>query len=84
MFHFYPLELFWVDIALQNPLDTEVTFTDLTLVVEAKDQDVAWINKYVVVECIGEVVLHAKEIRTVSFQKTKRPAILGTHAFRSI
>ena len=55
---------------MQNPLDTEVNFTNLTLVVEARDQDTPWINEYVTVECVKEVVLHAKESRTVRVQKT--------------
>ena len=73
MFYFHPLEPFWVDIALQNPLDTEVTFTDLSLVVEARDQDTPWINKHVTVEPVKEVVLRAKENRTVRVQKTCGP-----------
>ncbi|KAG6381059.1 ER-golgi trafficking TRAPP I complex 85 kDa subunit-domain-containing protein [Boletus reticuloceps] len=59
-------ESFWVDIALHNPLDTEVTLTNLTLVVEARDKDTSWINKYVTVECVEEVVIHAQENRTLS------------------
>ncbi|KAF8445809.1 ER-golgi trafficking TRAPP I complex 85 kDa subunit-domain-containing protein [Boletus edulis BED1] len=59
-------ESFWVDIALHNPLDTEVTLTNLTLVVEARDKDTSWINKYVTVECVEEVVVRAKENRTLS------------------
>jgi hypothetical protein len=73
MFHFHPLEPFWVDVALQNPLDTEVTFTDLTLVVEARDKDTPWISKYVTVERVKEVTLRAKENRMVRVQKTCDP-----------
>lgn len=73
MFHFHPLESFWVDVALQNPLDTEVTLTNLALVVEAKDKDTSWIHKYVTVECVDEIVLGAKEHRTVRVQKIHDP-----------
>ncbi|KAG8219699.1 ER-golgi trafficking TRAPP I complex 85 kDa subunit-domain-containing protein [Butyriboletus roseoflavus] len=59
-------EPFWVDVALQNPLDTEVAFTNITLVVEAWDKDTSWINKYVTVERVDEVVLGAKENRMIS------------------
>lgn len=70
MFHFHPGEPFWVDVALHNPLNTEVAFTNVALVVEAMDKDVAWINKYVTVERVDEVVLGAKENRMVRVQKT--------------
>lgn len=73
MFHFHLLEPFWVDIALQNPLDTEVALTNLALVVEASDKDTPWIHKYVAVECVDEVVLGAKENRMVRVQKTYDP-----------
>ncbi|KAH0838197.1 ER-golgi trafficking TRAPP I complex 85 kDa subunit-domain-containing protein [Lanmaoa asiatica] len=70
-------EPFWVDVALQNPLDTEVTLTNLALVVEARDKDTTWINKYVTVEHVKEVVLHAKENRMVSIAvKASQPASL--------
>lgn len=82
MFHFHPLEPFWVDVALQNPLDTEVTFTDLTLVVEARDKDTPWISEYITVERVKEVVLRAKENRMV--REVERPVTLGTHTFCSI
>lgn len=68
--HFAPLESFWVDVALQNPLDAKVTFTDLSLVVEARDKDTLWISEYVTVERVKEVVLSAKATRVVSPPQT--------------
>ncbi|KAG9314249.1 ER-golgi trafficking TRAPP I complex 85 kDa subunit-domain-containing protein [Chiua virens] len=59
-------EPFWVDVALQNPFDTEVILTDLVLVVEGRDKDTLWINEHVTIEHIQEVVLHSKESRMVS------------------
>lgn len=79
--HFHSLEPFWVDVALQNPLDAEVTLTNLALVVEARDQDTPWINKHVTLEPMNEVVLRAKENRMVRIQTTSD---LGTHAFNLI
>jgi len=50
-----------------------VTFTDVTLVMEARNRDTPWISKYVTVECVKEVVLRAKENRMVSVQKSRDP-----------
>ncbi|KAF8846247.1 hypothetical protein BDN67DRAFT_986591 [Paxillus ammoniavirescens] len=59
-------ESFWVDVALRNPLDTEVTLVNLAPVLEAKDRDASWIEENIDVESMGEIILSAKESRTVS------------------
>ncbi|KIJ68594.1 hypothetical protein HYDPIDRAFT_125323 [Hydnomerulius pinastri MD-312] len=59
-------ETFWVDVTLRNPLDTEVTLANLTLVLEAQNQDSAWVAENVNVEVIEEVTLSAKESRSIS------------------
>lgn len=48
-----------------------MTFTDITLIMEARDKDTPWINKYVTVQCAKEVVLGAKETRMVSVQRSR-------------
>lgn len=73
MFGLRSLEPFWVDVALQNPLDTEVALTNLAPVVEAKGQDTPWINEHVIISPLKEVVLRAKENRTVRIQKAHGP-----------
>ncbi|KIK93997.1 hypothetical protein PAXRUDRAFT_480682 [Paxillus rubicundulus Ve08.2h10] len=59
-------ESFWVDVALRNPLDTEVTLANLAPVLEAKDRDAPWIEENIDVESITEIILSAKESRTIS------------------
>ncbi|KAG8699356.1 hypothetical protein FRC09_006668 [Ceratobasidium sp. 395] len=49
-------EMFWVELSMHNPLDAEVTLSDLTLKVDAQGVDVT-------VESLSEVVLRPKEIR---------------------
>ena len=46
-------ETFWVDLRIYNPLDSEITLGDLTVVVEAET------------EVIDEVMLNPKEMRLV-------------------
>jgi trafficking protein particle complex subunit 8 len=48
-------ELFWVDLVLQNPLDTEVNLSNLTLIVQASHSDPT--DDSVEVEIIKEVTL---------------------------
>ncbi len=60
-------ETFWVDIALRNPLDVEVTLSGLTVSVReasAKDADIN--PDFVEVEIVDDVVLGAKDTRMVS------------------
>lgn len=58
------LELFWVDLVLQNPLDTEVNLTNLTVIVQTSHTDST--EDCVEVETIKEVTLGAKETSSVS------------------
>ncbi|KAG8754518.1 hypothetical protein FRC12_011167 [Ceratobasidium sp. 428] len=48
--------MFWVELSMHNPLDAEVTLSDLTLKVDAQGVDVT-------VESLSEVVLRPKETR---------------------
>jgi hypothetical protein len=57
-------ELFWVDLVLQNPLDTEVNLSNLTLIVQTSHTDSTYDS--VEVEIIKEVTLGAKETSSVS------------------
>lgn len=60
-YHSHP-ELFWVDLVFQNPLDTEVNLSNLTLNVQASHST----DDPVDVEIIKEVTLGAKETSLVS------------------
>jgi len=73
-------ELFWIDLKLSNPLDVDVTLTNLTLVVQ--DTVLNSTVDFVEVESIKEVLLHAKESTVIPISlKSTRPAKLGvTHA----
>jgi trafficking protein particle complex subunit 8 len=57
-------ELFWVDLVLENPLDTEVNLSNITLIVQASHSDAT--DDSVEVEIIKEVILEAKETSSVS------------------
>lgn len=59
------IETFWVDLHVQNPLDTEITLTNLSVVVKSLD---AKSSGVISVETIAEVTLFASEIRTVSLR----------------
>lgn len=52
--------MFWVELSMHNPLDAEVTLSDLTLTIDAPED----IN--VTIESLLEVVLRPKETRLVS------------------
>ncbi|OJA16247.1 hypothetical protein AZE42_00079 [Rhizopogon vesiculosus] len=70
-------EAFWVDITLRNPLDTVVTLANLTVIVESSSGDAAWVRENVAFETIGEIVLDANELRTISVAvKSSKPASL--------
>mgnify|MGYP007124449314 CR=1 FL=1 len=58
-------ELFWVDLALTNPLSAEVNLGNVTLVVEkqGKDDDADFALD---VEIVKEVILGPRETRVVS------------------
>jgi trafficking protein particle complex subunit 8 len=60
-------ETFWIDLAIRNPLDTEVNLSNLTVTVrEPSSTDATAAVAYVDVEIIDDIVLGAKETRTVS------------------
>ena len=54
-----------MDLVLQNPLDTEVNLSNLTLIVQASHSDSTCDS--VEVEVIKDVVLGAKETSSVSW-----------------
>jgi hypothetical protein len=55
--------MFWVELSMHNPLDAEVTLSDLTLTVDAEGVDVT-------IESLSEVVLRPKETRLVGLTIT--------------
>lgn len=60
-------ETFWVDIALRNPLDVEVTLSGLTVSIrEASAKDADTNPDFVEVEVVDDIVLGAKDTRMVS------------------
>ncbi|CAA7259922.1 unnamed protein product [Cyclocybe aegerita] len=76
-------ELFWVDLALRNPLDADINLTNVTLLVrQTGDKDDVSQLDFVEVEVIDEVSLGPRESITVSISlKCNRPAKLSiTHA----
>ena len=63
-------ETFWVDLAIQNPLDTEVNLSSLTVTVrETTSIDSKSAVGYVDIEVIDDIVLGAKETHTVSLSR---------------
>ncbi|QRW04932.1 ER-Golgi trafficking TRAPP I complex 85 kDa subunit [Ceratobasidium sp. AG-Ba] len=50
-------EMFWVELSMYNPLEAEITLSDLTLTVDAHD------GADVTVESLSEVVLRPRETR---------------------
>ncbi|KAG6818052.1 hypothetical protein H0H87_009207 [Tephrocybe sp. NHM501043] len=76
-------ERFWVDLVVRNPLDTEVNLSNLTLTVrEADAKDPSPSTSFIEVEVIDDVVLGAKESRTVPIciQSTHAASLVITHA----
>lgn len=60
------IETFWVDVTLRNPMDVDVNLSNLTVVLRdklAEDEDLG--PDVVEVEVVDDLVLNAKEIRTV-------------------
>lgn len=55
----YVAEMFWVELSMHNPLDAEITLSDLTLLVDASE------GSSVTIESLSEVVLRPKETRLV-------------------
>lgn len=65
-------ESFWVDMVFYNPLNVEVTISNLTVVVkEAKHEDVETPVDFAEAEIVDEISLNAHETRTV------RPPLLS-------
>jgi trafficking protein particle complex subunit 8 len=59
-------EIFWVELVLRNPLDTEVNLSNLTIAVqETNSHNAESAKAFVDVETISDVILAAREIRTV-------------------
>jgi len=70
-------EAFRVDITLRNPLDTEVTLANPTVIVELSSGDAAWIRDNITIETAEDTILYANESRTISIAiKASKPASL--------
>ncbi|KAJ3734691.1 ER-golgi trafficking TRAPP I complex 85 kDa subunit-domain-containing protein, partial [Lentinula guzmanii] len=79
----YVNELFWVDLALKNPLDVDITLANLTLIVKESDVvDPSPSRVPVVIEVIENVTIGAKETRTIpiSLKATRPVSLTITHA----
>ena len=60
------VELFWVDLVVQNPLDAVINLSNVTLVVQESDpSSSARVEDLVEVEVIKEVTIGPKEAITV-------------------
>ncbi|KAG8747243.1 hypothetical protein FRC10_001859 [Ceratobasidium sp. 414] len=75
-------EMFWVELSIHNPLDAEVTLSDLTLVVDAQGVNVT-------IESLSEVMLRPKETRLLHMGLTAQsPGTLAvthiTYTFLSL
>ncbi|KAF5375128.1 hypothetical protein D9758_000414 [Tetrapyrgos nigripes] len=76
-------ETFWVELAVHNPLEVEVTLSNLTIGIrESSSDDPSSSKSFVEVEIVDTVVLGPREIRTIPISvKSKRTASLViTHA----
>jgi hypothetical protein len=60
------VEAFWVDLVVQNPFNTEVNLSDLTVIVTGLPTGSKWTSDLVDVEILDEIILDPKEIRTVN------------------
>ncbi|KDQ63410.1 hypothetical protein JAAARDRAFT_169218 [Jaapia argillacea MUCL 33604] len=72
------LEVFWVDLVLENPLDVELTLTNLTITVhDAKSSNTDSSSDFVEVEVLDEIVLNPRESRTIPISvKCRQPISL--------
>jgi len=62
-------ETFWIDLAIRNPLDTEINLSNLTVTAqETTSTDLTSAMAHVDIEIIDDIILGAKETRTVSLQ----------------
>ncbi|KAI0830719.1 ER-golgi trafficking TRAPP I complex 85 kDa subunit-domain-containing protein [Trametes gibbosa] len=71
-------ENFWVDVALRNPLDVEVTLTRLTVTVrEASAEEADAAPDFVEVDIVDDIVLGPKDTRTIPVSvKSSQPVVL--------
>lgn len=60
-------ETFWVDLAIRNPLDVDVTLSSLTILVREAlvNEEAGDHPDFVEVEVVDDIQLGAKESRTV-------------------
>ncbi|KAF9527818.1 ER-golgi trafficking TRAPP I complex 85 kDa subunit-domain-containing protein [Crepidotus variabilis] len=84
-------ELFWVDLTLHNPLDAEITLSDLTLFVEEVSSPPSSTSStssspkpaaFVQIETLKEVLIRPKETTTlpISMKSSKPSTLCITHA----
>ena len=60
-------EIFWVDLVVKNPLDVEVALSALTIRVrDGTSPDADTVPDFVEVERIDDVILGARDTRTVT------------------
>ncbi|KAI0715153.1 ER-golgi trafficking TRAPP I complex 85 kDa subunit-domain-containing protein [Earliella scabrosa] len=71
-------ETFWVDLVVRNPLEVDVTLSNLTVTVrETSSKDVDTTQDFVEVEVIEDVTLGPRDTRTIPIGvKCSRPASL--------
>ncbi|KAH9064332.1 ER-golgi trafficking TRAPP I complex 85 kDa subunit-domain-containing protein [Lactarius vividus] len=70
-------EAFWVDLVVHNPFDSEVSLSDLTVVVAGPPDSLDWTPDLVDVEVLDEIVLDPRETRTIPLSVlAKRPMAL--------
>ncbi|KAF9076140.1 ER-golgi trafficking TRAPP I complex 85 kDa subunit-domain-containing protein [Rhodocollybia butyracea] len=78
----YVNEPFWIDLALKNPLDVDVTLTDLTVTVqESNENDPSSSKSFLDVEIVKSVSIGPRETRTIpiSVKATRPTALTITH-----
>jgi trafficking protein particle complex subunit 8 len=56
-------ETFWIDLVLRNPLDADVTLSDLSVNISGESEDLLSCTE---IESLDEIRLGGKEQRTVS------------------
>ncbi|GLB36017.1 putative ER-Golgi trafficking TRAPP I complex 85 kDa subunit [Lyophyllum shimeji] len=76
-------ETFWIDLVLQNPLDTDVNLSNLTVLVEdSRAKEPSSSAAFAEVETISDVLLGPKESRMVPIgvKSTRAGSLVITHA----
>ena len=70
-----PVETFWVDLSIRNPLDVDVSLSALTVGVReaASPPEFSDTLDFIKVEVVDDIQLGAKETRTVSCAIDLRP-----------